>query len=523
MGATAFIETMDYSSLSNITQEKFEKNVEEAVSRVGSRSPAPSAASSLPSGSNVNLGAPLPRTPMHQRTASASADPHAPLTSGEEAASHLPTSPPLPPPPPLPVTGALNFADDTKAFLQRTGEAARVGFTNSLGKPIGALGKLLGEGLEGIRTPGGGSGSTSTGASPARVGSPSQVEQQLQQQQQQQQQGASGSGARSGIWGGLFGAEDPNDNAPPPQTPAPGQQRQGPFSSLMRGGGAAPTDPAAYSSGSTSNVAPQRRIGETPYAPPRQKPAHILTGAGAQQGGRPAPVRQESVDPFNSPDPATTTTPGMGASKGGTRGGGGASAAQSGRFAGPGPTTSRLQSRGYEGYGYEDEDDDHDTGRGGRGGGGSIGTPSDLDSDEEDERRAAAAGGAGRARSRLPDLGAFVPSFLTQQPQQQHQQPTSRAGGQQHYLTRGPNRGQPAFPSSSVGQPSSDDPDLSISSTQGGEDMSALSAEVDRRHREQVEASVETLKSVFPQMDEEVRRAVLEECGGDVGVAIDSE
>ena len=58
-----------------------------------------------------------------------------------------------------PVAAAL--ADDTRAFLQRTGEAARLGMS----KPIGAIGRLLSDATDGIRTPG--SVGTGTGSESA--------------------------------------------------------------------------------------------------------------------------------------------------------------------------------------------------------------------------------------------------------------------------------------------------------------------------------------------------------------------
>ncbi len=57
---------------------------------------------------------------------------------GEEAAKALPFTP-----------MAATLADDTRAFFLRTGEAARTG----LSRPMGALGRLINEGIEGIRTP----------------------------------------------------------------------------------------------------------------------------------------------------------------------------------------------------------------------------------------------------------------------------------------------------------------------------------------------------------------------------------
>ena len=66
-----------------------------------------------------------------------------------------------------PVAAAL--ADDTRVFLQRTGEAARLGVT----KPIGAIGRFLSEATsEGSRTPASG-GSESGPESPERGQSPS--------------------------------------------------------------------------------------------------------------------------------------------------------------------------------------------------------------------------------------------------------------------------------------------------------------------------------------------------------------
>lgn len=58
-----------------------------------------------------------------------------------------------------PVAAAL--ADDTRAFLQRTGEAARLGMS----KPIGAIGRLISDATDGIRTPG--SVGTGTGSESA--------------------------------------------------------------------------------------------------------------------------------------------------------------------------------------------------------------------------------------------------------------------------------------------------------------------------------------------------------------------
>lgn len=435
MGATAFIETMDHSSLSNISQEEFEKYVEEAVAKIGSepREATP--------GYSAGTLAPEPR-PSHQRVVSTS-DPHAPPQQGEEAARTLPGAAP-------------NFADDTKAFLQRTGEAARMGFTNSLGRPIGALGKLLGEGIDGMRTPSGsGSGPNSVGGNtPTRdTPSPSNAPAarrgvfgnlfgaEEQQQQQMSQRPPSASNYQSGSWARSFrGGPGLGDTDDEPQTPLAAEHRQGPFSSLIKN--------PDYSNDA---IAPRRKIGETPYAPRR---------AGDT---RPQPQRSESLDPFHNEQEYSQTT------------------------------TNESNS-------------------------GGIGTPSDLGSEDEEEASTLA-----RARRRLPDLGSFVPSFLSETPAPARMVSSSSSGGQtagiEPRLTRGALPSQQRLAGhlgdSSLLQPSSDDPGADESVVAG------WSADVDRVHEEQMAAGVETLRSVFPDTDEEVRRMVLEAVNGDVSQAID--
>ncbi|GAC97871.1 hypothetical protein PHSY_005459 [Pseudozyma hubeiensis SY62] len=196
MGAIAFIETMDYTSLSNITQEEFEKRVEEAVSSLPE--PEASTASGAASGaSEASLLAP-PTTPpprggqpafgsqQHQRSVSATSV-SAPSGPGEEAAKALPFTP-----------MAATLADDTRAFFLRTGEAARTG----LSRPMGALGRLFNEGIEGIRTP----SQNDSGASTERQNSPAPSA------------GASSSTALpastsgSKLFGGLFGSLNTSDS-----------------------------------------------------------------------------------------------------------------------------------------------------------------------------------------------------------------------------------------------------------------------------------------------------------------------
>ncbi|KAG8834952.1 hypothetical protein FRC17_006255 [Serendipita sp. 399] len=119
IGAVSFIETMDHSSLSNITQEEFERNVEEAIQTLP---PSPRITPATPSTDPIQVYPEPPKTP--------SAAP----APGEESANALQ----LPTP--------ASVAEDTKKFLQRTGEFAQ----QTISKPLNAIGKLLTEALDGI-------------------------------------------------------------------------------------------------------------------------------------------------------------------------------------------------------------------------------------------------------------------------------------------------------------------------------------------------------------------------------------
>ncbi|WWC90620.1 uncharacterized protein L201_005556 [Kwoniella dendrophila CBS 6074] len=104
-GSIAFIETMDASSLSNITQAEFEKNVEDAIQELP---PSPTASTSRA----------LPPADM---------SPFSAVTSGEEAAR------------PLSLTTTTQALDGTKRFFQRTGDLAQ----EAVSKPLSAIGKIL--------------------------------------------------------------------------------------------------------------------------------------------------------------------------------------------------------------------------------------------------------------------------------------------------------------------------------------------------------------------------------------------
>ncbi|KAJ6518926.1 hypothetical protein C8R45DRAFT_949758 [Mycena sanguinolenta] len=117
MGAVSFIETMDHSSLSNITQEEFEKNVEEAL-----RSLPPT-----PDSPVVPHVAPVtPTTPSTpQRPVPASSSSH----EGEESAQPLAISTPV-----------QTLTEDARRLFQKTGD--------TISKPLNALGRIFNEALD---------------------------------------------------------------------------------------------------------------------------------------------------------------------------------------------------------------------------------------------------------------------------------------------------------------------------------------------------------------------------------------
>ncbi|RXW24812.1 hypothetical protein EST38_g1017 [Candolleomyces aberdarensis] len=111
MGAVSFIETMDHTSLSNIDQAEFEKNVEEAIQALPQSEPT------------------SPVTPF----AESKIRPHL-LSSqshvGEESAQPLSLS-----------TPAQSLSDDAKRLLQKTGD--------TISKPLNAIGRIFSEALDG--------------------------------------------------------------------------------------------------------------------------------------------------------------------------------------------------------------------------------------------------------------------------------------------------------------------------------------------------------------------------------------
>ncbi|KAI0769168.1 hypothetical protein BC629DRAFT_1534260 [Irpex lacteus] len=120
MGAISFIETMDHTSLSHITEEEFEKNVEESIQSLpssGSRTPDPNGAI----------------TPSHTSSSSSTSLPQPSSHTGEESAEPLAL--------PAPAQSQTLLSEDAKRLIQKTGD--------TISKPLAAIGRIFNEVLEG--------------------------------------------------------------------------------------------------------------------------------------------------------------------------------------------------------------------------------------------------------------------------------------------------------------------------------------------------------------------------------------
>ncbi|KZP19384.1 hypothetical protein FIBSPDRAFT_911421 [Athelia psychrophila] len=119
MGAVSFIETMDHTSLSNITQEQFEQNVENAIQALPHAEPA--APAPAPSLSERLLATSRPTTPVQSPRA------------GEESAQPLALA-----------TPAQSLGEDARRLLQKTGD--------TISKPLSAIGRIFTEAMEEAET-----------------------------------------------------------------------------------------------------------------------------------------------------------------------------------------------------------------------------------------------------------------------------------------------------------------------------------------------------------------------------------
>lgn len=382
MGAIAFIETMDYTSLSNISQQDFETNVEAEVQKLSVQAES---VETSPDAHQSNHVLEQSSQAMHKGSGTAT-----PLGT-DESARVLPIS-----------SGAVALAEDTRAFFQRTGKAARAGIEAGFGGSMSALGRLFQENLDGQRTPSSSTPPTvlsgtdtpdSTSSVGASTGLPS---------------------SRSRMWG-LFGVDEDKSHSQTGRPSGAARPRISSGSSLNFGswGRSLQTDMDSEPPTPQSEELKQGRFATLEgihgkSLPPRESPSVVPQRP-------PPPIRQGSVDPYSMQD-------------------------------------EEMES--------------------------GVRTPSDDGSliDETSPRRYA-------NKSRFPDVGSYVPDFLSDS------QATQRAESQ------------------------APRPDQL-----NDEEARRAAAQIDRAH---LDAGVETLRSIFPGVDTNVCLLVLEGCQGNVQAAID--
>ncbi|KAL0953882.1 hypothetical protein HGRIS_005056 [Hohenbuehelia grisea] len=132
MGAVSFIETMDHTSLSNITQEEFESQVEEAIQALPQSESHSPTISSLPSVSGKQPAS-FSSAQSSPSVGSLPQSPHA----GEESAEPLS----LPTPTIPSTTPGQTISEDARRLLQKTGD--------TISKPLNAIGRIFSEALDG--------------------------------------------------------------------------------------------------------------------------------------------------------------------------------------------------------------------------------------------------------------------------------------------------------------------------------------------------------------------------------------
>ncbi|KAJ7117818.1 hypothetical protein C8R44DRAFT_708157 [Mycena epipterygia] len=246
MGAVSFIETMDHTSLSNISQEDFEKNVEDAIQSLPTQPDSPAIPHLVPS------------TPQRPTSTPISHE-------GEESAQPLAIS-----------TPSQTLSDDARRLLQKTGD--------TISKPLNTLSRIFNEALDsaegkltylpGPFAPfelGRENRAAQQGAQPPNVPHWSHPDYVRQQQQQQQQQGyyydtASQGTSRSGSPGGVPQTPAGADGYMPPiQTPYKQRVRRIPSSGAGSLLGTPPGTPGTPGPDDTPSRMPPLQA----FAPPR--------------------------------------------------------------------------------------------------------------------------------------------------------------------------------------------------------------------------------------------------------------
>ncbi|KAH9930360.1 uncharacterized protein B0H18DRAFT_994598 [Fomitopsis serialis] len=249
MGAVSFIETMDHTSLSNITQEEFERNVEMSIQSL------PASGTATPESSTPSSGISRASTPTRP-------SPHL----GEESAQPLA----------LP-TPAQALSEDARRLLQKTGD--------TLSKPLNAISRIFNEVLDNAEE--------SFSSLPAFNPDSTRDQRQYQHQEQDQQPGF-------GVPQTPFGAGDDGQQvggySTPLQTPYKQRVRRVP-SPLSTG-----QSPGSYSLGSPSGIdTPTRPRGSAPMSP-QMAPPRSASAIHSRPGS--ADLRPQSSHVSRTPTPS---------------------------------------------------------------------------------------------------------------------------------------------------------------------------------------------------------------------------
>ncbi|KAK0239117.1 hypothetical protein EDD85DRAFT_531355 [Armillaria nabsnona] len=226
MGAVSFIETMDHTSLSNITQEEFEKNVEEAILSLPNDADSPA----------------IPHFTTEPPTLSRS-DSTPSSHAGEESAQ--PLSLPTP---------AQILSDDAKRLLQKTGD--------TISKPLNAISRILNEAIDSAASP----FAPFEAGREQRTGTPPPVPhwshpEQIRQYQQQQDSSRSSSPR-------IVPQTPPGDGMyqPPLQTPYKPRVRRVPSPSFSPGFEETPSRPGPYTNQPLA-IGPSQSLFASPHRP----------------------------------------------------------------------------------------------------------------------------------------------------------------------------------------------------------------------------------------------------------------
>jgi hypothetical protein len=295
MGAVSFIETMDHTALSNITQEEFERNVEMAINSLPEHVPGNrSTAQSL-------LMATAPSKPMISRVGTPISTFHGgeesaePIVGGTSGSPQTPNSPFAALQQQLSQLGSVGpgqqngltpqtLGEDAKRLLQKTGDA--------VSKPLNALGKIFSDALDGAEDQlrflpfGGEEGQAQTYGQPGQ-----QYETPLHQTGGQIQTPYKPRVKR------VSSPMTPPTGGGNGSGPSQGQQRQSWYES--------PTRAYTYSN---RPLAPS--TGDTPGRTPSPAPSKLqsLLGFGFGDG----PQQSQSTSAFDSPTPANRQAPRQG-------------------------------------------------------------------------------------------------------------------------------------------------------------------------------------------------------------------